>query len=174
MYRRAGRRYRRQVVLSGRAGGLGGAQIVIGGRNKYMINGVTAQPTRVQDLFHSVQLNVNNPHFLIMQVNQCIVGSLSQLSQISHTQPGLARLAMSARISLSSFAALRSAAVLSQGRIMKVLNMKPPEILSMLEEAAGTRMYETKRTNALKTLDKKDTKVSEINKVRLAPPRCPF
>jgi structural maintenance of chromosome 2 len=41
---------------------------VIGGRNKYMINGVTAQPTRVQDLFHSVQLNVNNPHFLIMQV----------------------------------------------------------------------------------------------------------
>jgi structural maintenance of chromosome 2 len=49
---------------------------------------------------------------------------------------------------------------------MKVLNMKPPEILSMLEEAAGTRMYETKRTNALKTLDKKDTKVAEINKVR--------
>ena len=42
-------------------------QIVIGGRNKYMINGQTAQPTRVQNLFHSVQLNVNNPHFLIMQ-----------------------------------------------------------------------------------------------------------
>ena len=42
-------------------------QIVIGGKNKYMINGATAQPTRVQNLFHSVQLNVNNPHFLIMQ-----------------------------------------------------------------------------------------------------------
>lgn len=56
---------------------------------------------------------------------------------------------------------------------MKVLNMKPPEILSMLEEAAGTRMYETKRTNALKTLDKKDTKVSEINKVRPAQPVVP-
>ena len=41
-------------------------------------------------MFHSVQLNVNNPHFLIMQ-----------------------------------------------GRITKVLNMKPPEILGMLEEAAG-------------------------------------
>ena len=27
-------------------------------------------------------------------------------------------------------------------------------------------MYETKRTNALKTLDKKQTKVEEINKVR--------
>ena len=93
-------------------------QIVIGGRNKYMINGQTAQPTRVQNLFHSVQLNVNNPHFLIMQ-----------------------------------------------GRITKVLNMKPPEILSMLEEAAGTRMYESKKETALKTLDKKQTKVDEIDKL---------
>ena len=93
-------------------------QIVIGGRNKYSINGQTAQPTRVQNLFHSVQLNVNNPHFLIMQ-----------------------------------------------GRITKVLNMKPPEILGMLEEAAGTRMYENKKETALKTLDKKQTKVDEIDKL---------
>lgn len=42
-------------------------QIVIGGKNKYMINGATAQQAQVQNLFHSVQLNVNNPHFLIMQ-----------------------------------------------------------------------------------------------------------
>ena len=32
-----------------------------------------------------------------------------------------------------------------QGRITKVLNMKPPEILAMIEEAAGTRMYEAKK-----------------------------
>ena len=93
-------------------------QIVIGGRNKYMINGHVRQPNQVQNLFHSVQLNVNNPHFLIMQ-----------------------------------------------GRITKVLNMKPPEILSMLEEAAGTRMYETKKEAALKTLDKKQAKIEEINKL---------
>ncbi|KAK9829006.1 hypothetical protein WJX72_003368 [[Myrmecia] bisecta] len=93
-------------------------QLVIGGRNKYLINGHVAQPSRVQNLFHSVQLNVNNPHFLIMQ-----------------------------------------------GRITKVLNMKPPEILGMLEEAAGTRMYETKKEGALKTLDKKQVKVEEINRV---------
>ncbi|MCO5554633.1 hypothetical protein L7F22_008165 [Adiantum nelumboides] len=93
-------------------------QIVVGGRNKYLINGHLAQPTRVQNLFHSVQLNVNNPHFLIMQ-----------------------------------------------GRITKVLNMKPPEILSMLEEAAGTRMYEMKKDAALKTLQKKQTKVDEIDNV---------
>ncbi|XP_074276632.1 structural maintenance of chromosomes protein 2-1-like [Silene latifolia] len=93
-------------------------QIVVGGRNKYLINGHLAQPSRVQNLFHSVQLNVNNPHFLIMQ-----------------------------------------------GRITKVLNMKPPEILSMLEEAAGTRMYETKKESALKTLEKKQSKVDEIDKL---------
>ena len=42
-------------------------QIVMGGKNKYMINGKLVQQKQVQDLFQSVQLNVNNPHFLIMQ-----------------------------------------------------------------------------------------------------------
>ena len=80
-------------------------QVVIGGKNKYMINGHTVQQSAVQNLFHSVQLNVNNPHFLIMQ-----------------------------------------------GRITKVLNMKPMETLSMIEEAAGTRMFETKKQAAIKTI----------------------
>ncbi|GAB9468643.1 Structural maintenance of chromosomes protein [Globisporangium polare] len=93
-------------------------QVVIGGRNKYLINGHTAQVSQVQNLFHSVQLNVNNPHFLIMQ-----------------------------------------------GRITKVLNMKPPEILGMIEEAAGTRMYENKKQAALKTMMKKEKKVDEINTI---------
>ncbi len=91
---------------------------MVGGRNKYQINGHLAQPSKIQNLFHSVQLNVNNPHFLIMQ-----------------------------------------------GRITKVLNMKPMETLSMLEEAAGTRMYEMKKEAALKTLEKKQTKVDEIDSV---------
>ena len=93
-------------------------QIAIGGRNKYMINGHSAQLQRVQNLFHSVQLNVNNPHFLIMQ-----------------------------------------------GRITKVLNMKPIEILGMIEEAAGTRMFETKKRKAIETIEKKETKIVEINRV---------
>ena len=93
-------------------------QLVIGGRNKYLINGKTADQNRVQNLFHSVQLNVNNPHFLIMQ-----------------------------------------------GRITKVLNMKPAEILGLLEEAAGTKMYETKKQAAVRTMEKKQLKVDEINKV---------
>lgn len=91
-------------------------QIVIGGRNKYLVNGANAQPGRVQNLFHSVGLNVNNPHFLIMQ-----------------------------------------------GRITKVINMKPPEVLSMIEEAAGTKMYENKKEAALRTIERKERKVEEIN-----------
>jgi structural maintenance of chromosome 2 len=43
--------------------------------------------------------------------------------------------------------------------------MKPQEILGMVEEAAGTRMYETKRVAALKTIDKKQMKVDELNSV---------
>lgn len=94
-------------------------QIEIGqGKNKYMINGKKVDQSRVQNLFHSVQLNVNNPHFLIMQ-----------------------------------------------GRITKVLNAKPLEILSMLEEATGTRMYETKKEASLKQMEKKDAKLKEIDSV---------
>lgn len=43
--------------------------------------------------------------------------------------------------------------------------MKPDEILGMVEEAAGTRMYETKRIAALKTIDKKQMKLDELNSV---------
>ena len=63
----------------------------MGGKHKYLINGCNATNDRICNLFCSVQLNVNNPNFLIMQ-----------------------------------------------GKITKVLNMKPIEILSMIEEAAGT------------------------------------
>ncbi|XP_029859166.1 structural maintenance of chromosomes protein 2 isoform X2 [Aquila chrysaetos chrysaetos] len=93
-------------------------QVVIGGRNRYLINGVNATNARVQDLFCSVGLNVNNPHFLIMQ-----------------------------------------------GRITKVLNMKPPEILAMIEEAAGTRMYECKKTAVQKTIERKEAKLKDIETV---------
>ncbi len=69
-------------------------------------------------MFCSVQLNVNNPNFLIMQ-----------------------------------------------GKITKVLNMKPVEILSMIEEAAGTKTYDVKKANALAIIDKKNSKLNEIERV---------
>jgi len=93
-------------------------QVAIGGRNKYLINGQNAQLQRVQNLFHSVGLNVNNPHFLIMQ-----------------------------------------------GRITKVLNMKPVETLGMIEEAAGTRMFELKKQQSIKIMEKKETKLDEIKRL---------
>ena len=55
--------------------------------------------------------------------------------------------------------------LIMQGHISKVLNMKGLEILGMIEEAAGTKLYEDKRMNALKTIEKKDKKVEEINQV---------
>ncbi|KAJ8984301.1 hypothetical protein NQ317_012271 [Molorchus minor] len=85
-------------------------QIVIGGKNKYMINGTNVPNKKVRDLFCSIQLNVNNPHFLIMQ-----------------------------------------------GRITK--------ILAMVEEAAGTRMYEVKRQAAQKLIEKKDAKLLEFKMI---------
>ena len=93
-------------------------QIVLGGTSKYLINGHRAQQQTVQNLFQSVQLNINNPNFLIMQ-----------------------------------------------GRITKVLNMKPVEILAMIEEAAGTRMFEDRRDKAFKTMAKKEMKVEEITEL---------
>lgn len=93
-------------------------QIVLGGTSKYLINGHRAQQQTVQNLFQSVQLNINNPNFLIMQ-----------------------------------------------GRITKVLNMKAVEILAMIEEAAGTRMFEDRRDKALKTMAKKEVKLQEFREL---------
>lgn len=69
-------------------------------------------------MFRSVGMNVNNPHFLIMQ-----------------------------------------------GRIGKVLNMTPKEILAMVEEAVGVRIYECRKTTCLRLIEKKDIKMKEISAV---------
>lgn len=42
-------------------------QVEIGGKTKYLLNGHMSQHKKVQDLFCSIQLNVNNPNFLVMQ-----------------------------------------------------------------------------------------------------------
>lgn len=52
--------------------------------------------------------------------------------------------------------------LIMQGRITKVLNMKSVEILAMIEEAAGTRMFEDRKEKANKTMAKKEMKVTEI------------
>lgn len=55
--------------------------------------------------------------------------------------------------------------IIFQGRITKVLNMKPPEILGMIEEACGTRMFEDRKQTALSTIEKKQLKVGTVRSV---------
>jgi len=43
------------------------------------------------------------------------------------------------------------------------MKMKPKELLSKIEEAAGTALYETWRQDTLSTLEKKDLKLKEID-----------
>lgn len=93
-------------------------QITSGSSSKYFINDHPANATRVHNLFHSVQLNVNNPHFLIMQ-----------------------------------------------GKITQVLNMKPQEILGLIEEAAGIKMYEDKKEDSKRILDRKQKQLEEIERI---------
>lgn len=43
--------------------------------------------------------------------------------------------------------------------------MKPPEILGMIEEAAGTSMFEKNKEDALRKMSKKEKKLDEINQL---------
>lgn len=55
--------------------------------------------------------------------------------------------------------------LIMQGRVTKVLNMKPREVLFMVEEAAGVRVYEAKRVAAMMTIEKKAHKIDNMNRV---------
>lgn len=85
-------------------------------RSKYLINGYIATTQQVTELFHSIQLNINNPHFLIMQ-----------------------------------------------GRITKVLNMKPQEILAMVEEATGASRFQIKKKASQASIEKKEADLRKID-----------
>jgi structural maintenance of chromosome 2 len=93
-------------------------QLEVGRDSKYFIDSKIATRSKVTGLFCSVKLNVNNPHFLIMQ-----------------------------------------------GRVTKVINMKPTELLGLVEEAAGTSLYQVKREQAQNHLKKKELKVQEIENI---------
>ena len=96
-------------------------EINLQNRTKYYLNGFVAQSNQqIEDLFHSVQLNIKNPHFLIMQ-----------------------------------------------GRITTVLNMKPQEILGMVEEATGASRYEVKKKQCQNSIEKKDVALKAIDHLLL-------
>ncbi|KAK6015660.1 RecF/RecN/SMC protein, partial [Ostertagia ostertagi] len=94
-------------------------QIIVNGRNSYTINGSTATNAKVSDFFRSVVgLNVNNPHFLIMQ-----------------------------------------------GRITKVLNMKPHElmaedILPQLEKLQRDKQNFLEYNNCDREIERRERKLT--------------
>ncbi|OQV15428.1 Structural maintenance of chromosomes protein 2 [Hypsibius exemplaris] len=88
------------------------------GKSTYHINGAKVNQNVVQDMFRSIQLNIQSPHFLIMQ-----------------------------------------------GRITKVLNMKPEEIWNMVEEGAGTMVYITKRDATKRIMSDKEKRVMETQNI---------
>ena len=93
-------------------------RMIYQGKSKYILNGYSSNQEKIRDLFLSVQLNINNPHFLIMQ-----------------------------------------------GKVRQVVNMKPIEILGLMEEAAGTSSFQLKKESSLKMIKKKQNKLDEINKM---------
>ncbi|KAJ3345702.1 Structural maintenance of chromosomes protein 2, partial [Kappamyces sp. JEL0680] len=95
--------------------------ISVARQNKYLINGKNATLQEVSSMFQSVQLNIHNPNFLIMQ-----------------------------------------------GKITHVLNMKANQILGMVEEAAGTRLYEDRKEKAIKMMEKKDLKLAQSTMDKVA------
>lgn len=55
--------------------------------------------------------------------------------------------------------------LIMQGRITQVINMKPREIQSLIEETAGTNVYESTKRKALATMAKKQRKLDEIDQI---------
>jgi structural maintenance of chromosome 2 len=96
------------------------------------LNGHKAQQNIIQTIFQSVQLNTNNPNLLIMQ------GHITKVRAYSH----------------------RPSAVFSI--TFQVLNMRPKEILGMVEEAVRRRMFEDRKDKAKKAMGKKEKRVDEI------------
>jgi len=102
--------YNDEIIISREVG--------MGSKNIYKINGLTVSAKEIMDFFNSLQINVNNPHFIVMQ-----------------------------------------------GRITEVLNMKPTEILSMIEEAAGTSKFEPMKRTVKMEVGRKDKKLKKLQKV---------
>lgn len=48
---------------------------------------------------------------------------------------------------------------------LQIVKMSPPEVISRIEEAAGTRLYENKKKSALSTLARKEKQIEEIDQV---------
>ncbi|TNV87762.1 hypothetical protein FGO68_gene16265 [Halteria grandinella] len=89
-------------------------------KSRYTLNGKVETADKIKQLFMQISLNVNNPHFLVMQ-----------------------------------------------GRIAQIVTMRSDAILSLIEEASGTSLYENRKLASLKLISKKQSKLDEISSIVL-------
>ena len=93
-------------------------QLLPGGNQKCYLNGRSIPSSRLQVFFQSVSLNVENPHFIVLQ-----------------------------------------------GMIHKCIQMRPEEILRWMEEAAGTKMFDSRKRVATHLMQSKKKKLEEMDEI---------
>ncbi|KAG5507737.1 hypothetical protein JIQ42_08026 [Leishmania sp. Namibia] len=93
-----------------------GRQIKLGGRQQFFFNNTVSLQSKVKRFFESISLNVDNPHFMILQ-----------------------------------------------GTVHKLIGMRSQDILSLIEEAVGTKAFDHRRRTAEALIRNKERKMEEID-----------
>ncbi|ORC90430.1 structural maintenance of chromosome (SMC) [Trypanosoma theileri] len=93
-----------------------GRQIKLGGKQQFFLNNNVSMQSKVKRFFESISLNVDNPHFMVLQ-----------------------------------------------GTVHKLIGMRSQDILSLIEEAVGTKAFDHRRRTAESLIRSKEKKMEEIN-----------
>lgn len=93
-----------------------GRQIKVGGKQQFFFNNTVSMQSKVKRFFESISLNVDNPHFMVLQ-----------------------------------------------GTVHKLIGMKSQTLLSLIEEAVGTKAFDHRRRTAETLIRNKEKKMEEID-----------
>lgn len=93
-----------------------GRQIKVGGKQQFFLNNTVSMQSRVKRFFESISLNVDNPHFMVLQ-----------------------------------------------GTVHKLIGMRSMDMLSLIEEAVGTKAFDHRRRTAETLIRNKERKIQEID-----------
>lgn len=93
-----------------------GRQIKLGGKQQFFLNNTVSMQSRVKRFFESISLNVDNPHFMVLQ-----------------------------------------------GTVHKLIGMRSADMLSLIEEAVGTKAFDHRRRTAEALIRNKEKKIEDID-----------
>lgn len=93
-----------------------GRQIKLGGKQQFFLNNTVSMQSRVKRFFESISLNVDNPHFMVLQ-----------------------------------------------GTVHQLIGMRSTDMLSLIEEAVGTKAFDHRRRTAETLIRNKERKIQEID-----------